>query len=224
MEVPFYNFEFTGDVQEKTLPPGEYLLECWGARGGGVEEFFDLELSASGKGGYSRGLIKLEHETKLYIHVGGRGKTVKGILLGIFVEGGYNGGGSCFATRVDPTGAGGGGTDIRIETDSIFARVIVAGGGGGSGGSDKLPGAPGGGLSGGFGIPILVSPGGQTSEKESEFGEGGEFFQGAHTDMVVGGAGGGWYGASALQPKKVQKLAPTLALVEVDTYTLKEQL
>ncbi|MCL2355099.1 MAG: glycine rich domain-containing protein, partial [Oscillospiraceae bacterium] len=45
--------------------------------------------------------------------------------------GGFNGGGHGGAfSYSEPTGGGGGASDIRIGTNSLFARVIVAGGGG----------------------------------------------------------------------------------------------
>lgn len=64
--------------------------------------------------------------------------------------GGFNGGGDTgIGNSSDITttaGSGGGGTDIRLNTDSLYARVIVAGGGGGGGYNGN--GGAGGGASG----------------------------------------------------------------------------
>ena len=125
------NYDYTGGVQSIMLPPGSYKLECWGAQGG-----YRSSSLYSGKGGYSVGELTLNEETTLYIQVGGSGNTGK-------TSGGYNGGGKRNAYN-----GGGGGTDIRIGQDSLFARVIVAGGGGSDGAGNKS-GMYGGGESGG---------------------------------------------------------------------------
>lgn len=107
------NFAYTGAVQSITLPKGKFQLECWGAQGG-----YRSSNSYGGKGGKSYGILTLAKPTILYIYVGGSGRTGG-------TSGGFNGGGS----RSSYYG-GGGASDIRIGTDSLYARVIVAGGGG----------------------------------------------------------------------------------------------
>ena len=82
-------------------------------------------------------------------------------------------------------GGGGGSSDIRIGTDSLYARVIVAGGGGG-GGEDNETGGYGGGETGG--TSGSGTPGSQTAPS-------GYFGIGGHTSYDGGGGGGGWYGA-----------------------------
>lgn len=127
------NFDYTGAVQEVTLNPGKYILECWGAQGG-----YRTDSSKGGKGGYSVGTIDLQASTKLFVYVGGQATTTSG---------GFNGGGS----RSSYNG-GGGGSDIRIGQDSLYARVIVAGGGGSDGSTSNAGAAGGGGWYGGGGV------------------------------------------------------------------------
>ncbi|MDR2671920.1 MAG: hypothetical protein LBC35_01200 [Coriobacteriales bacterium] len=134
---------------------GSYELEVWGAKGSGAG-------GANNSGGYSTGVVELEQGTELYLYAGS--KAASGGNAGPFGGGGNgNDNGSLYA--------GGGATDIRIEYDSLYARVIVAGGGG-SGGC-------GGGFTGGG------SGGSQTNG--AYFGEGGTGGK---------GGGGGWYGGT----------------------------
>lgn len=119
---------YTFDVTET----GPYLIEVFGASGN----------NNGGAGGYSSGKINLSSSDTLYVYVGG--KT------------GYNGGG--LNTQTTPTkGAGGGGTDVRLNSDSINSRIIVAGGGGG--GSSDYAGGAGGGLTGSKGAGATYSSG-----------------------------------------------------------------
>lgn len=106
------DFAYNGSVSNyTTMCRGKHTLTVWGAQGG----------NTGGKGGYSTGVVNLNENMNLYIYVGGQGS--KGST------GGFNGGG----TTGSGGGSGGGASDIRIGTDSLSARVIVAGGGGGSG-------------------------------------------------------------------------------------------
>ena len=68
-------------------------------------------------------MVELAYGETVYVYVGGRGDTTE---IGI-TPGGFNGGGDGgnFGTW-QPTGGGGGASDMRIGTDSLFARVIVA--------------------------------------------------------------------------------------------------
>ena len=54
-----------------TLAPGEYMLEVWGSQGGNDTTY--PETCFGGRGGYSKGTIKLSSKTTLYIYVGGAG-------------------------------------------------------------------------------------------------------------------------------------------------------
>lgn len=85
---------------------------------------------SGGKGGYSTGLVELTIGDILYIYTGGKGSSAAGNLS---AAGGFNGGGNISANVGSSNsykalrGAGGGGTDIRINSTSIYSRVIVAG-------------------------------------------------------------------------------------------------
>ena len=196
------NYDYTGGVQNIMLPPGSYKLECWGAQGG-----YRSSATYGGKGGYSVGELTLNEETTLYIQVGGSGNTGK-------TSGGYNGGG-----KRSTYNGGGGGTDIRIGQDSLFARVIVAGGGGSDGGSNKQ-GMYGGGESGGSstenygtggfgGTQTGVSDSSwQTTSQSTGTGAGPDAYAGfgfggngvIYSGGYGGAGGGGWYGGSGAYP------------------------
>ena len=129
--VQAFDFEYTGDVQLMSLGVGAYILECWGAQGGQGCDGTSASMLAGtpGKGGYSVEIIQLSTPSTAYIYVGGRGGNV---TLSTPGTGGFNGGanGSRGNRNGSMSGGGGGASDIRIEHDSLYARVIVAGGGG----------------------------------------------------------------------------------------------
>lgn len=196
------NFSYTGSVQTVNLPKGEYALEVWGAQGG-----YRSSSTYGGKGGKSYGILTLTKPTMVYIYVGGAGNTGK-------TSGGFNGGG-----KRGSYNGGGGASDIRIGTDSLYARVIVAGGGGSDGASSKS-GMYGGGETGGSSTQnygtgsyggtqtgVSSSSWQTTSQSTSTttqagayagFGFGGN---GITRSSGYGGAGGGgWYGGSGAYP------------------------
>ena len=176
------NFDYTGAVQSITLPKGTYKLECWGAQGGYSSSNSGIEVGMGGKGGYSVGTITLNQKTPIYIYAGGVG-SISGNGK---ADGGFPNGGSSWASNTsEGAGGGGGSSDIRIGTDSLHARVIVAGGGGG-GGEDNETGGYGGGETGG--TSGSGTPGSQTAPS-------GYFGIGGYTSYDGGGGGGGWYGA-----------------------------
>ena len=142
-----FNYSYTGTVQEVTLPPGRYKLQCWGAQGGNS----GLYSGTGSKGGYSEGEITLAEVTTLYIFVGGKGGNGSSTSL---VNGGWNGGGGSVGRSSYNSGntygisypaCGGGATDIALVTSgmsysggrtnrtsaSLLSRFIVAGGGAG---------------------------------------------------------------------------------------------
>lgn len=165
------NFDYTGTVQTVTLPKGTYKLECWGAQGGYSSSNSGIEVGMGGKGGYSAGTITLNQKTLIYIYTGGVG-SISGNGK---ADGGFPNGGSSWASSTsEGAGGGGGSSDIRIGTDSLYARVIVAGGGGGGGETGGTSGSG--------------TPGSQTAPS-------GYFGIGGHTSYDGGGGGGGWYGA-----------------------------
>lgn len=182
-------YDYTGAVQTVTLPKGIYKLECWGAQGG-----YRSDASYGGKGGYAVGTLTLEEDTQLFIYSGGSGQTGG-------TSGGFNGG----ASRTTYNG-GGGGSDIRIGQDSLYARVLVAGGGGSCGASTKTGGYGGGdtagaatdgyGSGGGAGTQTAGGTGG--SATSGSFGKGGA---GTYRKSGYGGSGGGgWYGGGGTYP------------------------
>lgn len=208
-------YPYQSSVKEvKIEKNGYYLLETWGAQGGSYNETYAL----GGKGGYSKGIIYLTTEDTLYIHTGGKGAYYATTTAGSVGSGGINGGGNAGYRG----GTGGGATDIRINQDDLYARVIVAGGGGGAYAYDKTYNADGGagggtaGLSGSYyssnyasyaGGGATATSGGKGGLSTSlEFnGEAGSFGIGGstnakfdHTDFYSAGAGGGgFYGGGA---------------------------
>lgn len=202
------NCPYSGSAKSITLPKGQYQLECWGAQGGNGTNNTSYP---GGKGGYSKGIITLNKKTNLYLYTGGQG--LNGTTYnsnGATTAGGFNGGGS--TTSISSRGSGGGGTDIRIAVDSLYARVLVAGGGSGSSGFTSLAGFAGGGISGktydnqdssnggswygGGGSQIQGGAANASYTKYAtagSFGQGGNYNSGSNTQSGSGG-GGGWYG------------------------------
>ena len=203
------DFAYTGTAQAISLPRGQYIIECWGAQGG-----YRSSSDYGGKGGYSVGTLTLTQSTDLYIYVGGAGNSSTTRLSNnsSIYEGGFNGGGH----RYDYKG-GGGATDVRIGKDSLYARVIVAGGGGSDGATNKK-GMYGGGLEGGSTTESCGAGGYggtqtgntwltttrstnasyDTASCYAGFGFGGN---GNYASSGYGGAGGGgWYGGSGSYP------------------------
>lgn len=196
------NCPYSGSKKSITLPKGTYKLEVWGAEGG-----YRSSTSYSGKGGYSSGVIYFQKPTQVYLYSGGSGRTGG-------TAGGFNGGG-----RRGSYYGGGGASDIRIGRDSLYARVIVAGGGGSDGATNKAGGYGGGTTgqsrtesygSGGYGgtqTGVSNSSWQTTSHSTSTstqagayagFGFGGN---GITRSSGYGGAGGGgWYGGSGTYP------------------------
>ena len=205
------NFDYTGAVQSVTLPKGTYKLECWGAQGGNrSQDSASATVTGSGLGGYSIGTLTLTQLTTCYIYVGGQG-GMSSSTGNVKVEGGFNGGGfASHESTGEPGNGGGGATDVRIAQDSLYARIIVAGGGGSAGydvSNNAANGGAGGGTTGQDGLSNRVYHG--TGGKQTTFGTGGsseepnrysvqaKFGCGASasnsTDVAPGG-GGGWYG------------------------------
>lgn len=206
-EKSVLNFAYTGKAQSVTLEPGKYALECWGAQGG-----YRSNSSYGGKGGYSTGTLTLTQKTTIYIYVGGSGNSVTSASNSIY-PGGFNGGGYRYNYK-----GGGGATDIRIGSASLYARVIVAGGGG-SDGSPNYSGGYAGGVSGtrgNFGCGSYGYGGSQTASYSSlsainsqgttnsssncaaGFGFGG--FGCYYASGYGGAGGGGWYGGQGTYP------------------------
>ena len=203
-------FEYTNAAQPfDVIVTGYYKFEVWGAEGG-----YRSNQSYSGKGGYSAGTIKLNAGDKLYVYTGGQGgATTCSTKTSSICAGGFNGGGY----RYNYPG-GGGASDIRINEDSLLARVIVAGGGGSDGATTKT-GMYGGGTSGGAATQSYGSYGyggtqtgftttvtalttqpttNSSSNYPGGFGFGG--FGVYKSSGYAGAGGGGWYGGCGSVP------------------------
>jgi len=185
------------------LRDGYYALQLWGAQGGdsqnswnGGHEIYRL----GGRGGRVTAVAYLTAGTVLYIVVGTWGQTIAG---------GFNGGGSGGADYAplynDYFGGGGGGaTDVRLHTDALADRVLVAGGGGGgSGGNLNSFGngyAPAQGGDGGWAPTFAGSDGRGTGYGGGGLTAGGEGYQagdlgtGGGGRYSGGGGGGGYFG------------------------------
>ncbi|BCS85842.1 fimbrillin family protein [Prevotella herbatica] len=203
-----YNYDYTGGLQIFTAPyTGTYKLETWG---GGSNGAYSGGFSSIGLGGYAVGTIYIASGTKLYIYIGGVGKTNNGLTGG---AGGYNGGGNGENGTSYAGGSGGGGaTHIAITDRGVLNNyssyknelLIIAGGAGGSAINSNA--GTGGGLTGGSaatagwssgGVASITINGG-TQNSGYLFGKG----QDGGTKSVGGmagaegngGGGGGWYG------------------------------
>ena len=195
-QYPTTNFDYTGAEQVFTATEdGYYKLQVWGAQGGwnigsngGAEK--------AGKGGYGQGLIYLTQGEKLYIYIGGQGATCdSSSCTGV---GGWNGGGQGMY-------GGGGATDIRVEGNTLYHRILVAGGGGSSCEnslwcSGCVGGAGGGTLGRGCNWCSSqgTSGGAQTPGSNPNAGFGyGENARTQYGGGINGSGGGGWYGGDA---------------------------
>ena len=188
------NFAYTGECTTYIAKSdGYYNLEVWGAQGGNYNTTY-----VGGLGGYSKGIVHLTKGTTLYVCVGGQPQTVTTTKTA--VPGGFNGGGNGFNRDYSSTytygQAGGGATDIRIGQNSLYARVIVAGGGSGS--NNRISGYAGGGTSGVTGQSGYA--GTQTSAGSGgSFGQGGSATtSGSNYRYGASGGGGGFYGGGAI--------------------------
>lgn len=190
-------FEYTGTVETITVPSfANYMTVTLSGAQGGREHWG----SYGKKGGTVTATRPITPGDTLYLLVGGMGETSPAkayddvpIGDGNANRGGYNGGGNggfAQANGSELIGAGGGGcTDIRLNTNNLESRIVVAGagGGGGSGG----PGG-GGGLVGQSSIATwdvstyTVEGGTQSSGGRGAYG-GGAFASGNPGELGGGG-------------------------------------
>ncbi|MDR1088476.1 MAG: hypothetical protein LBL23_04320 [Coriobacteriales bacterium] len=145
-----------GDIPDErdfewTVPAtGTYLLECWGADGGGD---YSSNGFMGGIGGYASGQVWLIKGTTVYLNAGeagalyGNDVTLGGQVV-ITPPATFGGGGALITynkvNATDPSKygggtTGGGGSDIRVLSNDLNNRIIVAGGGGGAGMKDSRP-------------------------------------------------------------------------------------
>lgn len=213
----FIPFEYEGKPSEVLLSEGRYKLEVWGAQGGdsiGTRKN-SIFPGKGGLGGYSTGILNLSNQERLHIYVGESGHP-SNLIEGSTTSGSFPDGGGTktghYSNYTSSPGTGGGSTSIRISTDSLYTRVIVAGGGGGASGcTDSTDnGGFGGGTKGGncYYKGTLQEQGSGTQTGSTRGldnlvnGDPGKFGQGAtgkyrHEDNSGGGGGGGWYGGGS---------------------------
>ncbi len=121
-------FAYQNSTQSKRIEvSGYYKLQVWGAQGG-----YRSSSTYGGLGGYSYGIVHLNAGDTIYVRTGGAGGSGTSGCGSTICAGGFNGGGYRYKYY-----GGGGATDIRINSDSSLARVIVAGGGGSDGATNK---------------------------------------------------------------------------------------
>ena len=195
-----WNFEYSGNV--KTFPIqmllGKYSFACWG---GGYNSASTFSLVAS-YGGYVYGEKRFDDNDILYVSVGTR--IVDASSSVVFGGGGISING--------PTGAGA--TDVRVGSNDLKSRFIVAGGAGvSSSGSTESSHAGGlvgydgdhrsnsehagngGGQNYGGAAPTFYSQA-SSNGTAGTFGVGGSGGLNSGDGRYGGGGGGGWYGGS----------------------------
>ena len=217
--------QFIGEPIKFILQQGRYRFEAYGASGGaGTNQLTsakktdgsgcidqnlviqyqgnaDCQLvpSTSGAGGYAAGTIEFKHPVKMYVRVGGAGTFGSPNAVG-----GYNGGGSSRDSLETGcvSGSGGGATDFRLFEDSLYNRILVAGGGGGADNSEGtfLGQDDGSGGAGGLPSQGIWIDGVYSSEFECNSTKGftfGQGQQGIQNSYEAPGAGGGFFGGKA---------------------------
>ena len=195
---PSKNSSDCKSVFKLILKQGKYHIECIGASGG------KGSTNEGGFGGYSSGILSVSEEISLFLFIGGQGSSIKG-TEGTYSPGGFNGGGGGrTGTKELNAGSGGGCTDIRMNSEKLEDRIIVAGGGGGSAGcadgGDNLGGNAGGlngsngtthnnyyGTGGSQNMPGYCSAEGKANSGKNNVGGD------AHAVFSSGGGGGGGY-------------------------------
>jgi len=202
------NFTFqspNGACQQYTIPSdGYYQLETWGAQGG------TGGANVGGRGGYSVGTVFMRAGTSTFVCVGGQGTASPRTSTSAY-GGGFNGGGASYRNDMGngrETATGGGGTDIRIGANSLYARAIVAGGGGGASGIQwsNGPGGAGGGLNGTAGNAGVMPGGNGTGASQTAGG----------TNNASGCTGVGAFGSATNCPftskLRVAKRVPPISI------------
>lgn len=205
------NCPYSGTSKGILLPIGVYNLEAWGASGG----TYNSTYAAGGMGAYATGWYKAKKPSGLILYAGGQGSAYATTTYNSVGGGGFNGGGGAGYRG----GGGGGASDIRIGYNSLYSRVLVAGGGGGAyaySSTYKAVGGAGGGEKasvgsyyqssysawvGGAGALSAGGAGGTGSSanyngKAGTFGQGGDtgYKYNSSSYYSAGAGGGGWYG------------------------------
>lgn len=161
-------FHYTGKEQTFTVPAGVTQLTVVAHGGEGAGNAYYGSTDFPGLPGRVLAVIPVQSKEKLYVFVGGSG-----------AHGGFNGGAPGGSDSKYKGNAGGGASDVRIGSDTLADRVIVAAGGGGAGQAIDDYGTAYGGKGGG-----LTGANGGQGDKGYNGGGGGGGTQ------VAGGAGG----------------------------------
>lgn len=190
-------YTYSGEVVSVVAGKGTYKLTVSGGQGGYINSSAN-----GGSGGSAEGIWANKTNGRImYIRVGSSGNN-----------GGFNGGGE--RTTIDDYPGGGGASDIRLDTDSLYHRLIVGGGGGSESRKNTVynAGGVGGGVDGGNKgyTPTTATYGGMGGTQiaggsagtspnngatKGEFGVGGN--GGWYSNQTLyndGAGGGGWYG------------------------------
>jgi len=218
----FYNdyefaFDYTGNEQLFiVISDGYYKLETWGAQGGTANSTY-----IGGKGGYASETLYMNSDSKMYINVGGMGKTCE--TPSSLCAGGYNGGGSgkAYSDSVSVSAGGGGAThiassagllsDLKNNRNSVL--IVAAGGGGGhyTNSVNGGIGGAGGGISGlaptdtlrdtkeyRLSVPATSSSAACSVDNKNcgDFGFGGNSDNSSYHGAAGSGGGAGYYGGS----------------------------
>ena len=208
----------TGSKQTFQLPPGIYTLKCWGGDGG----VHSTPVGGT-RGGYSEGELELSKIETLHVFVGGTG-MYDNLINAEYVhmlkpDLSWNGGGTPSSYGGYGYGrAGGGATDIRIVGDTLYDRIIVAGGAGGA--SSSGFGGAGGGNAGGdnVGTGGWYAGGGKQNGAginqdvpgiNGGFDYGGNGYAADYGTTPSGAGGGGWYGGSGAKPSNYTSYPPS---------------
>ncbi len=170
-----------------TVPAGVtgITVTAKGAQGGLNSDEIDYP-DRRGYGGIVTAYISVTPGQVLAVNVGGCGGNGTASAGG---AGGFNGGGDgSYGVSIYSGGGGGGASDVRLATNALTDRLVVAGGGGGAGiqsGGDCDRGGDGG--------ATIVSTGGEISPAGCGIGTGGGggiYGAGGALGGICGGCGG----------------------------------
>lgn len=175
-------FTYTGNTQTFTIPScvASMTITAIGAGGGTGQSS-----SNPGYGATAIGVMTGTPGQVLYINVGGQGSLTAG---------GFNGGGNGGVAATSSGAGGGGASDVRLGTNALSSRILVAAGGGGSGGNGYAgPYNPyGGNGGGGSSFSSATGVGGQAGQSSCGTSNNGGEAGGSAPSYGTGGGGGGY--------------------------------
>lgn len=217
--MPSQTFNYTGSFQTWTVPVGvtSVLVDMAGGQGQGSTTTSGGTL-APGLGGRTQVVVPANPGDTWYVYVAGAASGITG---------GFNGGGNGVASIIvskfvaPASGAGGGASDIRVNSQNLAARLVVAAGGGGAGSGQGHPattggiggggngpagdnggtyGTSGGATGGGGGSDSGGAAGtGTVNGNPGTLGQGGAGVPVGSSSLIFpsGGGGGGFYGGGS---------------------------